>query len=307
MRVKAFIERHRGDLARVIQHDLALRQIKVEGLAGGAGLHQRGIGGIKRAQDRVEQRRGLVIGLAVDGGLDLRVVQRGLGPHQAAHIAVRQLVAMGVNSHPHGQTGAIDMFVQGAQITRQDIGQHRHHAVGEIGGIAAPPCLTVKGAAGRDVMGDIGDGDPDDMAARIAGLIVGHGVNRIIAVTGIDGVNRDQGQITQILAPLQANGGGLVGLGDHRIGELVGDAVLVNGDQADRAGAGGITEPGNDARLRQAHAAVANGLALDQFPIARAVGRIAGDAPFLVLALVDGHNPPAFMAVAVNAQNLKRI
>ena len=156
-------------------------------------------------------------------------------------------------------------------------------------------------------MGDIGDGDPDDMAAGIAGLIVGHGIDRIIAVAGIDGVNGDQGQIAQILAALEANGGGLVGLGNHRIGELVGDAVLVNGDQADRAGAGGIAEPRHDARLWQAHATVADGFAFDQFPIARAVGGIAGDAPFLVLALVDGHNPPAFVTVAVNAQNLKRV
>ena len=38
--------------------------------------------------------------------------------------------------------------------------------------------------------------------------------------------------------------------------------------------------------------------------IARAIGRIAGDAPFLVLALVDGHDPPTLMAVAVDAQDL---
>ena len=143
---------------------------------------------------------------------------------------------MGVDPHPDGQTGAVDMFVQGAQIARQDIGQHWHDAVGEIGGIAAPPRLAVKGAARRDVMGDIGNGHPDDMAAGIAGLIVGHGIDGIIAVARINGVDGDQGQIAQILAARHAHRRGLVGLGNHRIGELVGDAVLVNGNQADGPG-----------------------------------------------------------------------
>ena len=72
------------------------------------------------------------------------------------------------------------------------------------------------------------------MAAGVGRVVVGLGVDRIVVVARIRRVDGDQRQVAQILALAQRRGLRRVGLGDHRIGEMVGNAVLVNGDQADR-------------------------------------------------------------------------
>ena len=76
------------------------------------------------------------------------------------------------------------------------------------------------------------------------------------------------------------SGSGLrgLGLGERRLGELVGDAVLVDGDQRDRPRRRGVAEPGDDAGARQAVAARgADLLGLDELALAGAgaVGRRA--------------------------------
>ena len=76
--------------------------------------------------------------------------------------------------------------------------QHRHHAVGEIGAVAALEGFPVQRRAGRDVMGDIGDGDQRDMTAGIGGIVIRPRPHRIVMVAGvgrIDGDQRDGAQI----------------------------------------------------------------------------------------------------------------
>ena len=57
-----------------LQEDLALGQIEVERIALVAGALHRGIGGVKRFQDRSEQGTGGIVGMTVDRGLRLRVM-----------------------------------------------------------------------------------------------------------------------------------------------------------------------------------------------------------------------------------------
>ena len=92
------------------------------------------------------------------------------------------------------------------------------------------------------------------------------------------------------------------GLGDRRVGKIVGDAVLVDGDQADRAGGGRIAQPFDDPRAGQAQPPLGSDLfGLHQFAVLRALRGVMADAPFLVLALVDGDDPAALGLLAEDA------
>ncbi|OIQ76459.1 hypothetical protein GALL_418570 [mine drainage metagenome] len=228
--------------------------------------------------------------------------------HIAAGKAVRQLGALRVNLHPHGKAGARHAFVQGTQIARQAVRQHRHHAVREIAGVAAPPRLAVKRRPRRDVMRDIGDRDPEDMAALVLGVVIGMRMDRIVMVARVRRVDRDQRQAAQILAVAQARGVHRVRLGDHVVGEIVGDAVLVDGNKRDRARGRRVAQHLDHAGLWQTHAgAIADLLCLYQLAILGVMGGFGGDAPFLVLALVDRHDAPAFGFLAENADDLVRV
>ena len=103
------------------------------------------------------------------------------------------------------------------------------------------------------------------------------------------------------------DGAGGLGLGERGLGELVGDAVLVDGDERDRARRGGVAEAGDDAGARQAvAAALADLLGLDQLALAGA-GAVAGrDLPVAVGALVDGGDAAAGLARVVDADDPPR-
>ena len=159
-------------------------------------------------------------------------------------------------------------------------------------------------------MGDVGDGDPDDMAAGIFGVSLGK--DRVIAVAGVHRVDGDKVQIAQILALAQRGDDAAVGFGNHGVGELVRNAVLMDGNQADGAGTRRVTQPGRDAGLRQADHALAHQLALDQFAVAGTAREIARHAPFLVRSLVDRQDATApilgFGSIgAEDSQHLQRI
>ena len=112
MRIKAFGESHRLHFAVVTQHDLAFGQIQFQRLTCGACQFQAGISGIDRGDHTVQQVGGFVIGAAIHRVLHLRVIQAALRPHQAPRETVADLMALCVDHHLHGQTGAIHMFVQ---------------------------------------------------------------------------------------------------------------------------------------------------------------------------------------------------
>ncbi len=81
----------------------------------------------------------------------------------------------------------------------------------------------------------------------------------------------------------------------------------MNGDQAGRAGPCRVAQARGDLRRRQAQLAGADGLGLHQLAILGAHGHVGGDAPFLVVALVDRHDSPALAAQTKHAQHLLRV
>ena len=133
VRVQPFGESHRLHRARIIQHDLAFRQVKFQRPPRRPRQFKRRVGRINRRNHTVQQRRGFVIRPAIHRILHLRIMQTRLRPHQTPHKPVADLVPLRVDHHLHRQTGPVHMFVKRAQITRQRIRQHWHHPVGEIG------------------------------------------------------------------------------------------------------------------------------------------------------------------------------
>ncbi len=307
VRIQPVAEGDRQHLALVRQDDPPLGQVEVQRLALVAGQRGRPPCGPERTQDRLEQGAGGLVGLAVDGGLHLAVGQRAGRAHQGADETVAPLRTMGVEHHAHGDAGAFQPLVQRAEIARQALGQHRHHPVGEVGGVAAPPRLAVERRAGGHVVGHVGDRHPDDVAAGVGGVVVGFGVDRVVVVAGVRGVDGDQRQVAQVLALAERHGLCLRGLGECCFGKFVGDPVLVDGDQRDRARRPRVAEARDDARPRQAVAAGrAELFGLDQFALARTGAVAVSDLPVAVGALVDGGDAAARLAFVVDADDPPR-
>ena len=91
------------------------------------------------------------------------------GADQDTMECVRALLAVGADDHAHRKRGAILVRPQRAQIVGDALRQHRHDAIGEIDRIAAVQRLAIERRALPHIMGDVGDGDTDDMAAGICG------------------------------------------------------------------------------------------------------------------------------------------
>ncbi len=302
--VEALAEGDRQHLALVGEDDAALGEIEVQRLAQVAGAVGGGPRGPERADDGIEEGRGGWVRVAVGGGLGLAVGEGGGGAHQGAGEAVVALVAVGVEDDPDGDAGAVGAVDQRAEIGREPLGQHRHDAVGEIGGVAAAAGLAVERRAGADVGRDVGDRHPDDVAARVRRVVVGMGADGIVVVAGVGGVDGDQRQGAQVFAVAERNRAGGFGLGQHGVREGVGDAVLVDGDQRDRLRGRGIAQAGDDAGAGQAVAAgLADLVGLDQFTVAGAAAVAGADLPVAVAALVDGGDAAAGFALVIDADH----
>jgi hypothetical protein len=88
-------------------------------------------------------------------------------------------------------------------------------------------------------------------------------------------VTKRQG--AQILAPRHAHRLRPVGLGDHRIGESIGNPVLMDGNQACRPWPRRIAQPRHHPRRRQAQTAARQRPRLDQLAILRAPAIMSED------------------------------
>ena len=137
--------------------------------------------------------------------------------------------------------------------------------------------------------GDIGDGDGDAEAAAIGRVVVGLGVDSVIMVAGIGRIDGDERQPGQIVAAASGGGPKLRRLGQHRRRKLVGDGVLVNGDERDVALVVGGAEALADPRGEEAAAAVLDELGLDQLARLRAMV-VAGPDPELGARLLVGRH-----------------
>ena len=100
-------------------------------------------------------------------------------------------------------------------------------------------------------MGDVGDGDRDDPAAAVPRVGVRLGIDGVVVVAGVDGVDGDEGRDAADPCGLRGRALSPRRPRSARLREVVGDAVGVHGDQADRPLVLRVAEPLNDARLRR--------------------------------------------------------
>ncbi len=127
-------------------------------------------------------------------------------------------------------------------------------------------------------------------------------------VARIARVDGDERQVAQVLAALQPERFGAVGLGHRVVGEIVRNPVLVDRDQRYRPWGRRVANTAQDARARQAQPGAGPGLlGLHQFAVLGPVGGAFGHLPFGVGALVDGKDAPAFGGLAEHAHDLARI
>ena len=263
------------------------------------------IGGPERGQDGLHQRAGHIIRPTVYGRLGLLIGELGGGSHQAAHELVACLLALAVEHHPHGHAGARLTLAQAAQSVGQAFGQHRFDPVGEVDAVGLLPRLPVQGRARPHIGGDVGNGDPDHPAAGVLGVLVRMGVDRVVVVAVVLGVNGDQRQVAQIGAGGEGGGLGRLGLGLRRRGKAHGNAVGMDGDQ--RGGAGLVLAADHLQHLAALGAVVTVGDAhLGQHKIA--VLQVAGvslenDQAFLG-ATVDGLDHGLAPGLADDAEDL---
>ncbi len=217
-----------------LEQDLSLGQVEVERIALVAGALHRVIGGVKRFEDRIEQGTRGVVRLAVDRGLRLRVIEFCRRAHQHAVKCVRLLAAVGRDHEPHRQRAARFARHQRAQIVGDALGQHRHHAVGEVDRVAADQRVAIERGVGAHIEGDVGDRDMDDEAALVVGIGVGFRMHRVVVILGVGRIDRDQRHATPVLAAFQRGGLGRLGFGHRVARKRLRDVVSVDRDLADR-------------------------------------------------------------------------
>ncbi|MNI36929.1 hypothetical protein D3C73_909970 [compost metagenome] len=219
-----------GDAAVGGHDDAALGTFDGQGAAALAALQHGAIGVPQRIEDGLHDGAGRIVQQAVDGGLRLFVGQLGVGAHQAARELVSGLLAVPVENHPHGHAGAVLALLQAAQAVGQHLGQHGLDPVGEIGRVALGPRLAVQRGIRADIGGDVGDGDPDDPAAFVRGVFIALGIDGVVMIARVGGVDGDEGDVAQVLASLQRRHVLVLGLALDGLGEAGRHAVGVDGD-----------------------------------------------------------------------------
>ncbi len=124
----------------------------------------------------------------------------------------------------------VEARLERAQLVAQGLRQHGNDTVHEVGGVAAPARLGVQRAAGADVMGDIGDVDPQAPLAVLALHADG-----VVEVLGVIRVNGDDRMRAAVHAPRALLRRGLVVgpragdgacLGEHGLGEVQRQVVM---------------------------------------------------------------------------------
>jgi hypothetical protein len=121
-------------------------------------------------------------------------------------------------------------------------------------------------------MGDVGDGDSEDVPAGIVGIGIPRGVDRIVVILGVDRVDGDKRELSPILAAGDIGGLRRMGFGLRGHRKHMWNVVGVDGDEADRALAFDRAEPFLDARRRQAHSALRLDADGDQVAVLRVLG-----------------------------------
>ncbi len=293
-----------GDAAVGRHDDAALGAFDGQRAAALAALQHGAVGVPQRIEDGFHDRPGGVVQQAVDGGLRLFVGQLGVAAHQPARELVPGLAAVLVEDHAHGHAGAVLALLQAAQAVGQHLRQHGFDPVGEVGRVALGPRLAVQRRIGAHIGGDVGDGDPDDPAACIGRVFITLGVDGVVVVARIGGVDGDEGDVAQVFAPLQRRDGLILGLALDGLGETGRHPVGVDGD--DGSGARVVLAPDVLENLA-ALGAIAMLALLDggqhQVAVAQVRRLGGGDQQHVLGAFVDRLDPRLAPALADDAQH----
>ena len=138
-------------------------------------------------------------------------------------------------------------------------------------------------------MRDIRNRDPDNMTSGVLGIAVCLGPTGIVVVTRVCRVDGHKRHVAKVSAVPKGRWFGGIGLCDHRIREIVGNAVLMDRDKRNRFRSSRIPKPRYNTRTRQTHAGFWTGLfALDKLTIFGPVHGPFRDLPLFIVAFVDG-------------------
>ena len=242
------VHRHVHRRAGVVADHIALLGVQLQGAPPPAeALQHLGQGGhvLQHGQDvliPLRQRR-VAVGeqhVAVLVGHTLGGADHALGDGVLHHLPLRR------QGHDAGQGQPVCPGIEGADAVGQLLWQHGHHLVGKVHRRAPLPGLQIQGGALGDVVAHVGDVHPQHPAAP-AVLLQAH---RVVQILGGVPVDCDDDLVPEIQPPglggfLHRLGGGH-GLGQHRVGEVPADVVLV-----EDGGHGALPLPGGAEHLPQ--------------------------------------------------------
>ena len=212
VRIETFRNMHAVDRAVFPENDLAFRHVELKRLAPVAPALHHLIGMPQGFKDRLQQRAGLLVRLAVDRRLRLLVGELGRTLHHDAVEGVACLAPLMREDHAHGKRRPVDALAQRAEIIRDPFGQHRHDAVREIDGVAALQRLAIQRRFRPDVIGDVGDCHRHDHAIGIVGRSIQLGKDGVVMVLGIMRVDGDQRQVAPVFPMRHGRRLGVLGL-----------------------------------------------------------------------------------------------
>ena len=268
MRVEPLGPAHVLEPSLGIENKLALGQIEIERIAALALDLDDRMRGVERLEHGVDKRLRRLVRSTVDRRLGLLVRELGGGAHHDAVKLVRALAPVGAEDHAQGERGPVLVRAQRAEVVGDALRQHRHDAVGEIDRVAALERFPIHRHAGLNVSGDVGDRDGDDESARVLGIGIELGVDGVVVILGVGRIDGHERQRAPVLARrAQPNGPRVFGLFQRRGREDMGNMMRLERDEAHRALGLHRTYGLDDARGRQAQAALAQRLDGDEVAV----------------------------------------
>ena len=137
------------------------------------------------------------------------------------------------------------------------------------------------GVPGPHVVGDVGDGDVHDEAAAVLRVGVGRGVDGIVVVARIDGIDGEEGEIAQVGAACERRRLELCTSASTAAGNSSGMPCACTAIRLILRWSCGIAERLDDARLRHAVAVRARQLEADEIAVLGRALVARRDRPFL--------------------------
>ena len=191
MRERAHAAPDRDHAPRGVHDGLGLDEVEVERAARDAPLAQQPRCLRERAQRGAQRGVGVAASLHPFGRLLVGEFARGCGPGPAppAGAAARRPLPRELDR----ECETVLFGTQRAEVARERLGQHRDHALGQVHAVAARARLAVERRAGRHVVRDVRDRDPEPEAVALT--LREHGVVVIAGAQRVDGDEREMAQV----------------------------------------------------------------------------------------------------------------